>query len=126
LGWVGFHKIRKQGNQTYLDKNRAVHRIKGDGAKGVRREFGDHMMERRQLGLEVGYDGDVLALGKQDGDVEEQHTSIIMMTSMRGSLLAQRMNIAWTRTQDPVAAYQNSNTVAIVLTVERAHFGALE
>jgi hypothetical protein len=78
----------------YLDENRAVQRMKGEGTKGMRRKFGDHMMERRQVGLEVGYDSDVLALGKQDSDVEEQNTSIVMMRSMRGSLLAQRMNIA--------------------------------
>jgi hypothetical protein len=47
--------------------------MKREGTKGMRRKFGDHMMERRQLGLEVGYDSDDLALGKQDSDVEEQY-----------------------------------------------------
>jgi len=38
--------------------------MKGERTKGVRREFGDYMMERGQVGLEMGYDGGVLALGK--------------------------------------------------------------
>jgi len=60
--------------------------MKREGTKSVRREFGDHMTERRELGLEVGYDGNVLSLGKRDGDIEEQYIVIVMFG--RGSLLA--------------------------------------
>lgn len=82
------------GVKTYLGKNGTVRRVEGDGTKGMLRELSDHLTERGQEGLKAGNSGDVLALRKRDGDIEEQHISMVRMAMMRsitsapGSLLA--------------------------------------
>ena len=45
--------------------------IKRDGTKRMRREFLEHVSEQGQVGHEVGNGGNIRALRKRDGDVEE-------------------------------------------------------
>jgi hypothetical protein len=45
--------------------------MKGDGIKRVRWEFLDVVSEQRQVGLEVRNGGNIRALRKDDGNIEE-------------------------------------------------------
>jgi len=61
----------KIGVETYLDEDRTVERMKGDGTKCMLLKCCDDMRVLGQPGLEVRNSGDVLALRKCDGDVEK-------------------------------------------------------
>jgi hypothetical protein len=62
--------------------------MKRDGTKGMRLKCFEEMSVLRQVRLEVGNSGDVLALRKRDGDVEKQRISIAAMVFERMGLLA--------------------------------------
>ena len=62
--------------------------MKRDGTKGMRLKCFEEMSVLRQVRLEVGNSGDVLALWKRDGDVEKQRISIAAMVFERMGLLA--------------------------------------
>jgi len=50
---------------------RPVTSMKGNGTKRMRREFLEHVSEQGQVSREVGNGGNIRALRKRDGDVEE-------------------------------------------------------
>lgn len=126
------HKtIRRVGKgvETYFDEDRAVERMKGDETKCVLLKCRDDMGVLGQPGLEVGNSGYVLALRKRDGDVEKQRIPISGVTYERMSLLIGShvsTKPEYKRTWDMMYAYENSDTVAIFSTAERAQARPLE
>ena len=101
--------------------------MEGDGIEFMRREFLDDMTEHGHVRREMGNGGNVLALRKREGDVEEQRVSPMEMVSGRRDLFGPVYEPTKARRKrDRETTYENSDTVTIVSTTERAQVQLLE
>ena len=118
---------QKVGVNAYLDVDRTVSRMEGDGIKLMRWEFLDDMTEERHVGREAGNGGDVLSFGERDCDVEEQGISPVDMVPGPGDLFGPAYEPTKTRRkQDRETTYEDSDAMTIVSMTERAQARLLE